>query len=275
MSHHSRLEPSILRYRPTDDITRYVSEWLLRHISEQGNSPHIEIEAKLGVLEDKRSCQRLFLSQIETETVVSQQQMASVRFKSDMTLDQHGNFNRLLNKAVSDLKGAVKYTHRYEKDKFYPSTSRTSGGDRTRVTVNTKTNEVMAVIQKKRIADLNIYNPANHLDYRISINLELKTDLPFSEDDVIFTRDKDRMSYVYQAVQVDLTQVTDSNNGNKVHELEVELANVEQLLREKEKHDLRQPNQFTEIVGVLINNVRVLARESNKFQRPGSGGGGY
>ncbi|KAI8818859.1 CYTH-like domain-containing protein [Chytriomyces cf. hyalinus JEL632] len=261
----TRYEASILRYKPADDITRYVSDWLLRHISKLDNSPHIEIEAKLGILLDKRSSQRLFISSVETEAVISQNEMRFIRFQSDMTIDQHGNFNRLLNKAVADLKGAVKYTHRYEVDTFYPPSR--GEADRVRVSVDKKTDEVIATIQKKRIADLNVYNPSSKLDYRISLNMEVPAEMPYSDQDAIYSRDKDRMSYVYQAVQIDLTQVTDSIKNEKVHELEVELASSETLLREKEKLDNRQPNQFQEIVGVLLNNVRVLAKEANKFQR--------
>ncbi|KAI9351997.1 mRNA triphosphatase CET1 [Obelidium mucronatum] len=262
----TRYEPTMFRYRPQDDVTRYISEWLLRHISQLENSPHIEIEAKLGVLVEKRSNQRMYIPEVETEAVVSDDHMRkTARFKSDMTFDQHGNFNRFLNKAVEDHKGAVKYTHRYELDKFYPPNR--SGGDRVRVTVDTKTDEVIAVIEKKRIADLNIYSPSTQLDYRISINLEVPADKPYSEQDVVHERNKDRLSYVFQCVQVDLTQVTDSSSGTKNHELECEIANTQVLLKEKEKLDHRHPNQFHEIVGVLVNNVRALAKESNKFMR--------
>ncbi|KAJ3065300.1 mRNA-capping enzyme subunit beta [Podochytrium sp. JEL0797] len=286
-----RYEPSMFRYRPQDDITRYVSEWLSGHITKLDNSPHIEIEAKLGILVDKRSRQRLYISQIESEAVVSSEFMGQfARFQSDMTFvsyppscfpwfglrisaepqflspkDQHGNFNRFLNKAVEDHKGAIKYTHRYELDKFYSPNQ--PGGERIRVTVDTKSDDVIAVIQKKRIADLNIYSPSTDLDYRISINLEMPADRPYSEQDVLHERNKDRLSYVFQCVQVDLTQVTDSSKGTKNHELECEIAQVETLLREKTKLDNRQPNQFNDIVGVLINNVRALAKESNKFKK--------
>ncbi|KAJ3022439.1 UNVERIFIED_CONTAM: WD repeat-containing protein 83 [Siphonaria sp. JEL0065] len=177
--------------------------------------------------------------------------------------DQHGNFNRFLNKAVEDHKGGIKYTHRYELDKFYPPNR--SGGERVRVTLDTKTNDVIAVIEKKRVANLNIYSPSTQLDYRISINLELPADRPYSEDDVVHERNKDRLSYVFQCVQVDLTQVTDASKGTKSHELECEIANTLVLLKEKERLDSRQPNQFHEIVGVLVNNVRALAKESNRF----------
>ncbi|KAJ3288604.1 mRNA-capping enzyme subunit beta [Rhizoclosmatium sp. JEL0117] len=260
-----RYEPSMFRYRPQDDITRYVSEWIQRHITELNNSPHIEIEAKLGVLIDKRTQQRLHIHQIETEAVISDDHMRSARFKSDMTFDQHGNFNRFLNKAVEDHKGAVRYTHRYELDKFYRS--HRPGSEKVRVTIDTKTNDTIAVIEKKRIADLNIYSPSTQLDYRISINLELPADHPYSDEDSTHERNKDRLSYVFQCVQVDLTQVTDGVNGQQYHELECEIANMDVLLREKDKLDNRQQNQFQEIVGVLLNNVRALAKESNKFTR--------
>ncbi|ORY42792.1 mRNA triphosphatase CET1, partial [Rhizoclosmatium globosum] len=241
-----RYEPSMFRYRPQDDITRYVSEWIQRHITELNNSPHIEIEAKLGVLIDKRTQQRLHIHQIETEAVISDDHMRSARFKSDMTF-------------------VMRYTHRYELDKFYRS--HRPGSEKVRVTIDTKTNDTIAVIEKKRIADLNIYSPSTQLDYRISINLELPADHPYSDEDSTHERNKDRLSYVFQCVQVDLTQVTDGVNGQKNHELECEIANMDVLLREKDKLDNRQQNQFQEIVGVLLNNVRALAKESNKFTR--------
>ncbi|KAJ3121233.1 mRNA-capping enzyme subunit beta [Physocladia obscura] len=264
---HSRFQPTMFVNKdPPDDIIRFVSDWLLAEITKLGNDPNIEIEAKLGVLVEKRSRaadERIKMAAL-TETVISESYfLQNVRFKSEMTLDYHGNFNRLLNKAVEDQRGAIRYTHRYEADKFY--SPRRQNGEKVRVSVNKKTDEIIAVIEKTRVANLNVYSPNTGLDYRISINVETPVDAPYNEDEVIYQRDKDRLSYVHQCVQIDLTQVID-DSGKKVHELELEFASTEQILKEKEKLDHRQPNQFQEIVGILIKNVRVLARESNKFK---------
>ncbi|KAJ3405962.1 hypothetical protein HDV05_006241, partial [Chytridiales sp. JEL 0842] len=245
------------------------------------------IEAKLGVLVDTRSRERYYLP-VETECVLSKY-AESFRFESKMTRvcisesldthhdvqliseakDQHSYFNQLLNRFVGDpkYKGEVRCKHRKEVDKYYRV-----DGRKVRMTFD-KQQDMKYIenttIEKQRIADLNIYCPRSRLDYRISVNVELPMEgaVPVDERPE-FTRDKDRLSYSYQAFAFDLTQVSDSNSADKVHELEIEFLNTASLMQEKLKLDARQPNQFGDLLTVFLNNVRLLARESNNMKQP-------
>jgi hypothetical protein len=57
------------------------------------------------------------------------------RFESDMTMQQHAHFNKLLNGLVE--KGILKYSHTKQSDLFYRK-----GNGKVRVSVDSKTNEV-------------------------------------------------------------------------------------------------------------------------------------
>jgi polynucleotide 5'-triphosphatase len=145
--------------------------------------------------------------------------------------------NEFLNKTVVNTNPAnpqaegrvkVDYKHRREKDSFYelppaaqanlPAAVREVMNPRhkvkVRVSQDQKTGQVLAMIIKARIADLDIYMPQQCLDCRISINLEMKYD--GSVEEVLASnigerqpdRNKDRLSYTQSHYQIDLTQVT-------------------------------------------------------------------
>ena len=110
--------------------------------------------------------------------------------------------------------------------------------------------------------DLDIYCPREAFDVRISINLE--TTFQGEIEDTPKTkapdRVKDRLSYLHQAYQIDLTQVTDGGgSGEKIHELEVELSsavvrNQMRLLQEGKENELER------LIKVFLDNVKVLSR---------------
>lgn len=64
------------------------------------------------------------------------------------------------------------------------------------------------IIEKIRVADLNIHSPNQPLDYRISINLEQPREKTTGSP--MFERNKDRISYQHGGIQFDLTQVKGS-----------------------------------------------------------------
>ncbi|KAJ3210244.1 mRNA-capping enzyme subunit beta [Entophlyctis luteolus] len=248
----SRLHPTMFHKDPPDDVIRHVTEWLMGEISKLNNNPHIEqpdasqdrSEARYsrrekistGDANELERSNRNRFSLIETRerssvAVVSESYFAqNGRFKSEMSLvsailiqpfsskfdkkDYHGNFNRLLNKVVEDQRGLVKYIHRYEVDTFFPPRRRDA--PKVRVSKNKKTDEVIAVVEKRRVADLNVFSPATQLDYRISVNVETPVDAPYHGDEPDYQRDKDRLSYIHQCVQVDLTQVVDVSFSHNV-----------------------------------------------------------
>ncbi|RIA97112.1 mRNA triphosphatase CET1 [Glomus cerebriforme] len=254
------LEHSIFGVQPTNDFVRVVSDFLYMQVGKE----NVEIEAKLGVLLDKKTRERIRLP-VYCETVISPYDDRWMIFESNMTLEQHKSFNNLLNNRFIETKSPshkgqpVEYKHTYEIDKFYD----TKDG-RIRVTRDRKTGEIVegGIVQKVRIADLNIYSPNTKLDYRISVNAEIPKKMP--EGPHSFERNKDRLSYTHQIVKVDLTQVkvTDGGSQDLTHELEVEFIDPRILLEEKLKIENRQENRYVEIVEHFLNNIRMLAKNA-------------
>lgn len=115
------------------------------------------------------------------------------------------------------------------------------------------------------MADLQIFCPCNYFDIRISVSAELN--YPHSVDGlrqqldnrgVPQSRTKDRLSYIHQDISVDLTQVT-STDGVKVHELELEI-DTNLLTEHARLVNEGQPNDYEELVGILLNHVKALNR---------------
>ncbi|KAI8323921.1 mRNA triphosphatase CET1, partial [Martensiomyces pterosporus] len=248
-------EQNIFGVRPAEDIVRVVADFIYTHMTARTN---IEIEGKLGRLVDKKTGQRLILP-VLSETVIKDDK--TIRFESNMTLPQHAQFNKILNQRVDetrrpDFKGSrVEYKHTKEIDHFYRV-----DGTRVRVTTNKENGDIIGVITKNKIADLNIYSPRTKLDIRISINEER----PLAKPDVeankpILERHKDRLSYKQDLWSFDLTQVVSPEHEKgpvnpyavgppkttpsvTTHELEVEVAQPEVWMAERAKAAANKPN---------------------------------
>ena len=88
---------------------------------------------------------------------------------------QHKHYNVLLNrlKESSDKPGyhssPIAYTHSHLVDSFYA----TGGREKIRVTRNDKTGEVIAAVKKVRLGNLDVYNPKQAADWRVSVNIEV------------------------------------------------------------------------------------------------------
>jgi hypothetical protein len=244
----SRFEPSITNKIPYEELTKLVADFLFTEVVLRDDVAEVpgatlEIEAKVGVLIDKHTDQRVRLP-VLTESVLADDVKA--KFTSSMTLSQHKATNDFLNKALieSQLPPSTKpggqssiprvkmeYVHTYETDTFYelpdgptvharlPPSVRSAvdprRGIKARVTTDQKTGKVLAKIIKLRIRDLHIISPRTLVDWRISINLEMDYDGDLSnlgkqriETGSDIARNKNRLSYKHQSYQIDLTQVT-------------------------------------------------------------------
>lgn len=220
---------------------------------------------------------------------------------------QHASYNRLLNSLVSrsgesSYTGArVSYQRRKEIDYFHP----TPTGGRIRVTRDADTLAVKpnGIIQKQRIADLNIFCPQRAFDYRISINVENTGKLPLptphtkvsprSIDPLIVhtntapeptsehvsIREKNRLSYTHQNFIVDLTQVVlPEKPSEPIHELEIEFKNADELLHAA-AHAKTAPSTsngsatgntfsqewtpYDDQILIFLNNLRMLIRNAS------------
>lgn len=177
------------------------------------HAPLTQIEAKIGVLIDRGTQSRLRLP-VFTETIVDAKQL-NLRFESNMSMAQHRHFNQLLNQAVAFSAQAappdrITYRHQKEIDSFYDERDPDTGHMvHMRVTRDAVTHEVKpgGIVAKKRIADINVFAPNRPFDYRISINTETPVPAPQEGSEPSFMREKDRLSYTHQNMNIDLTQV--------------------------------------------------------------------
>ncbi|KAJ2162024.1 mRNA-capping enzyme subunit beta [Coemansia sp. RSA 552] len=270
-----RLEQNLFGARPVEDIVRVVADFCYTHMKDRQN---IEIEGKLGRLVDKKTGKRIELP-VASETVLRDAQW--VRFESNMTLQQHAMFNKLLNQRVDETRKAdfggsrVEYRHTREVDQFYKV-----DGTRVRVTRNKETGAVLGVITKNKIADLNIYSPRTKLDIRISINEERTMEMPDTEaHKPILERYKDRLSYAQDLWSFDLTQVVSPEHevgpvnpyatgppktapATTTHELELEVAHPEVWQAERAKVAANKPNSFHEITHIFLGNLKALVKRA-------------
>lgn len=215
------------------EVAREIQNFFERNLIDEGLN--YEVEAKFGLLLDKGTGRRTALP-ICTSTIL--QPGDWYHFDSDMSLEQHRRLNQLFNGEVAaaspSINGGARWRYRHERtvDSFVNSGDRR----RMRVTKDATTGKIMAVIEKKRIADLEIYLPALSCDLRLSINTEsriegvVETQLVAQQGS---ERYKDRLSYSFDDfIQIDLTQVRQNlRGGNQMkHELEVEVIDIKRHL---------------------------------------------
>ncbi|KAJ7284069.1 CYTH-like domain-containing protein [Mycena rebaudengoi] len=268
------LSLSILGVEPIDEFIKEIADFVHYTILNRPDLPgaKVEVEAKIGLLRDRGSGERLALP-VLVESIIAPG--VELRFESNMSVQQHKHFNQRLN----DLKLAssqpsfpstpLGYSHLHLIDSFY-SPDNAHDREKIRVTRDEKTGKVIECMRKTRLADLNIYSPKYPADWRISVNLEVPVTHPVGTP--THTRKKDRLSYSHEEFSIDLTQVTASASPNSpaelLHELEIEIARPALLLATAAKRgDPNAPElercAFDELIRAFVNNARILVRNSS------------
>ncbi|SAM83545.1 related to CTL1-RNA 5`-triphosphatase with manganese-or cobalt-dependent NTPase activities [Ustilago bromivora] len=257
-------ERSIFGVDPLDDFATMVGDWIYANSRARQN-----VEGKIGQIIDQETGERIELP-VRNETIVD---LNRTRFDSRMTISQHAQYNRILNSLVSrsaesSYTGAkISYQRRKEIDYFHPAPN-----GKVRVTRDAETLAIKpgGIVQKQRIADLNIHCPNRLFDYRISISVENPAEEPAS--DHVSLREKNRLSYTHQNFIVDLTQVTVPEKPQEpIHELEIEIRDVAQLMQAAERAKANGPSNgsgaggqgwtpFDDQVLIFLNNIRMLIR---------------
>lgn len=283
---------TIAEIDPYESLTRKITEWVIGML---GNAPpppgsQFEIEAKIGQVVDQETGERLVLP-IASEVLLNSNQLRGrIKFQSTMTAQQHEALNNFLNDLVKrnlaeakahPEKERIGYDHPRENDEFFVMNeqgkqqlheglrawlpySTKPHEVRVRRTVDKSTGAIKAQIIKTRIADQNILNPDCQFDYRISISLETPWDGPHEFLTPVASlrgRNKDRMSYRHLMYQVDLTQVTHTDDPTRVeHELEVEVS-TEAIRKDLEALYANKQSDLEPRIRGLIDNVRLLCRK--------------
>ncbi|KAG1792952.1 CYTH-like domain-containing protein [Suillus plorans] len=272
------LSLSILGVEPLDEFIREIADFVHHMIVTRPVYPDakIEVEAKLGVLRDRTSGQRMVLPVLVETILIPNLNEVDVRFESNMSLNQHRHFNNMLNdlKRISSQPShptsPLEYTHVKVVDSFYLSEDR----EKIRVTREEKSNTVLEITRKIRLGNLNIFSPKRAADWRVSVSLEVPVPHPVGSPTHI--RRKDRICYSHEEFNIDLTQVHSSNNTTSnppvppqiFHELEVEIARSALLLSTASKRGDPNAseidrNAFDELIRSFVNNARILVKNAN------------
>ncbi|GAA98734.1 hypothetical protein E5Q_05422 [Mixia osmundae IAM 14324] len=253
------LEASMLGLAPIDEFTREVADWIWAFTRTLEN---VEIEAKLGTLIDNRTQARIIFP-VAVETILTD--ASTFRFESNMTVQQHGFYNQMLNTRFAESNKQeydgerIQYVHTRHLDSIHSFPS--DNFAKLRVTTDQKTGQVVpnGVIIKRKVADMNVYCPKRSFDYRISVSIESPTVMP--TDRPSRQRYKDRLSYRHQITQIDLTQVKSPETIEPRHELELELTPTDLIMQEGAKQAAGQPSLYRDMIQVFLNNIRMLRYE--------------
>ncbi|KAK9369453.1 CYTH-like domain-containing protein [Lipomyces kononenkoae] len=254
---------------PYEDLTRRVSSWIYANMADMAPDVQnqVEIEAKIGTIMSKQTQQRLSLP-VDTETLLNTDILAgTIEFESDVGRVQHQAYNVFLNSCLQkseQWQTPIRYSHTKQRDIFYsmtPQPGSSRRGERLRVSVDLKSEKVIQKVVKTRVRDLMIYCPGSKYDVRISLNIERPESVdPSPQDKLNNDRVKDRVSYIHQNSQIDLTQVTAPDK--KTHELEIELGMKETLDYIAKIKSGTQDDGYEECIRRFLDNVRILVRRA-------------
>ncbi|CAO3695322.1 unnamed protein product [Rhizopus stolonifer] len=159
-----------------------------------------------------------------TETILTDGLERNFQFELNMPLEQHCHFNKLLNEWS---------TKRKPKTTNIPDTY-----TKWRVTTDSTGKNLV-----------NVEHPR-----------------PLPKGDYSYERAKDRISYKHGGISFDLTQVKTitTNDPDLRHELELEILNSELLAAERLKYSKKEQSQYTQMIEVFVNNIRLLGRSAVK-----------
>lgn len=239
-----------------DDRVRQLVHFILLHV----RSPNIEIEAKLGTLMERAQGVRVTeLVPVLCETPIKEESNSDVRFISDVGEDVFYRLNQKLNSRVEETaqqqQGTVKYVRTRELDVYYPGRIRQT---------KSRSNDhspfkVVRTQKKERLGDLNVLCPGRICDLRYSASSELDCSVPTASPEM--ERDKDRISYKFEFLSVDITTVQMVRQGGveRTFEVEVEIDSATNLFAEVEKYRRGdETSKLFDIAGSLVNTVRLL-----------------
>lgn len=246
-----------------DDRVRYVVEFILSHV----DSPNIEVEAKLGVLNEReKDVRAVDLVPVLCETPIRPESNKDTRFQSDIGHEMFRRLNTRLNRRIEETagleQGRIEYRRTHECDVFWPGRVRETRERRVSED-GTETYETIRVQSKHRLGDLNVLCPGKIADVRYSANSEEDCSLPASTKSDM-RRLKDRISYKYEYLSVDITCVettkaSDPDHGTTTFEVEVEIDSSACLYEEVIKFRERdETSKLFDIAASMVNTVRLL-----------------
>lgn len=241
-----------------DDRVRKLVHFMLMHV----NSPNVEIEAKVGqLIEKQQSVRAIELVPVLCETPLREDSNGECKFQSNVDEGYFFRLNEELNKRVSETQGSdegrVAYTRTHEMDVYYPRRIR----QMLRRSLSDKEYRVYKTQSKQRLGDMNILCPNRQYDLRYSASVETDCEKPDSEPEL--RRTKERMSYKFDCLSIDITvvdmQTSASNSIEKSYEVEVEIASPQQLYDEVTKYrNGDETSKLFNMASRLVETVRLI-----------------
>jgi polynucleotide 5'-triphosphatase len=254
-----------------DDRVRNLVNFILHHVT----APGVEVEAKLGLLIQKyQNVRACGLLPVICETPVRPDVASEIRFESSVHHTVFAHLNTELNRRVEatasypDVTSRVVYLRTREVDLFWPNKVRETRRILVDPHTGMETLERVRVQRKNRLGDLNFLCPASALDVRYSASLEENVPPPPpGEADPPKRRVKDRISYKFDSLSIDITAVEMTDPGANLfshcsHEIEIEIESSANLFGEVEKYRAGDPSSnIFRIATSLVNTVRVVMEE--------------
>ncbi|KAK8846599.1 hypothetical protein IAR55_005685 [Kwoniella newhampshirensis] len=260
------LTGSIFNILPRNPFTSVVGDFIMASASGLSD---VEIEIKLGTImsaPDPTGSQPPRRIRMPTQSeMIMPPDYPLGPFHSTMHPHQYRVFNNLLNSATQTSitlpphAGRVHFSRSKLTDSFHGNGGRSG---KLRVSRDRETGEVVHVVRKRRVADMNVFCPGSPFDWRISVNVEEPCEMPTGPPTM--TRDKDRACYRHQVCQVDLTHVKSgdtnhpSSKPTSSFELEIEVLDVPTLLQE----GAAGSDRFDEILQNVLDTARMLVKNA-------------
>lgn len=243
-----------------DDRVRYVVNFILEHV----NAPYVEVEAKLGTLIEKvQNVRAVDLVPVLCETPIRSESNKDTRFESDVGGEIFSKLNSRLNRRVEETavqgQGSIRYLRTREMDVFWPGKIRETRELR-KAADGTDMYETVRVQSKTRLGDLNVLCPGRTVDIRYSASAERDSTVPQNASPVL-QRTKDRISYKFDYLSVDITCVEANTRANvtTTFEVEVEIDSSADLYNEVQKFRRNdETSKLFEIAASMVNTARLL-----------------
>lgn len=292
--HSTDLECLVTGVIPPQSTVRMIAEWIYANFVDilVENRQYVELELKFGTIVDKTSGSRIAIgvsseciytdtSAIRFELSVHEAGWKEMKAFMDELEKQYQEENR---RDPTKPRKKFATTETDNVDFFYTHAERNERPQRIRITKDQLLNPPRyAGIEKKRLADIHVFNPSSMFDFRISLSVEIpiaegSIEPIMKKNKIALQRGKKRISYTHSptVTKFDFTEVsipkpTRNKAGKTVisnevsHELELELDTFLIFRGFDKVRDGLDSIRFEELVEVFLNNARCCNNRVTKF----------
>lgn len=234
-----------------------------RRVMSQSPPGILEVEAKLGVLYFSQPGGGKVKAQLPVLGEAFLEKIPGSLFDSAIPHEMWSLLHKMFTRMTDKKKAGHKESHVVDQKWTVPTGNAESPMASLRASVDADSGDVLEVLQKDRLGDINVYLPHAAFDYRISTSSERSVnpsalDAPGATYDPAGAgdREKHRHSYRYGPFSLDLTIVNSSS-----YEMELEIADTDLLAAAISSH-LATPPYSTPIITLMkafLSLVRQLA----------------